>query len=139
MGEAGDTGWTGIAELELATDQAAVAAFAAALGAPAEPGPAEPVPATYAFTVFSHPKVLALLAELAAERSAALVHQAQDFTFHAPLETGRRYAVAVDWKRHPERADRLTLRGRVRGESESAVLQEFRAEIVLFENRERAP
>lgn len=139
MAGAGDTGWTGIAELELATDRATVAAFAAALGAPAEPGPAEPVPATYAFTVFSHPKVLAMLAELAAERAAALVHQAQDFAFHAPLEMDRRYTVAVDWKRHEERADRLTLRGRVRGETEGTFLQEFRAEIVLFENRERAP
>lgn len=137
MGGAGDTGWTGIAELELATDRATVAAFAAALGAPAEPGPAEPVPATYAFTVFSHPKVLAMLAELAAERAAALVHQAQDFVFHAPLQMDRRYTVAVDWKRHEERADRLTLRGRVRGETEGTFLQEFRAEIVLFENREK--
>ncbi|WP_186395215.1 hypothetical protein [Stappia sp. TSB10GB4] len=137
MGGAGDTGWTGIAELELATDRATVAAFAAALGAPAEPGPAEPVPATYAFTVFSHPKVLARLADLAAERAAALVHQAQDFTFHAPLQMDRRYTVAVDWKRHEERADRLTLRGRVRGEREGTFLQEFRAEIVLFENREK--
>ena len=134
MAGAGDTGWTGIAELELATDRAAVAAFAAALGAPAGL-----VPATYAFTVFSHPKVLAMLAELAAERAAALVHQAQDFVFHAPLQTDRRYTVAVDWKRHEERADRLTLRGRVRGETEGTFLQEFRAEIVLFENRERAP
>lgn len=129
--------WTEIAALDLSTARAAVKAFAAALGAPEEP-----VPATFAFTVFSHPSVMETLARLAAERSAVLVHQAQDFVYHGTLEADRHYTVLVDWKPHEGRPDRLTLRGRVQplqGEIAETPLQDFRAEIVLFENREEAP
>lgn len=126
--------WTRIATLDLSTARAQVAAFAAALAAPADP-----VPATYAFTVFSHPDVMATVAGLATERSAVLVHQAQDFVYHGTLEADRHYSVLVDWKPHEGRPDRITLRGRVqhlRGEACETPLQEFRAEIVLFENRQ---
>ncbi|WP_249690331.1 hypothetical protein [Stappia sp. WLB 29] len=129
--------WTEIAALDLSTARAQVRAFAAALGAPEEP-----VPATFAFTVFSHPSVMETLARLAGERSAVLVHQAQDFVYSGELEADRHYTVLVDWKSHEERADRLTLRGRVQdlqGTAGGTPLQEFRAEIVLFENRESAP
>lgn len=129
--------WTTIAALDLSTARAQVRAFAAALSAPEEP-----VPATYAFTVFSHPSVMETLAGLASERSAVLVHQAQDFVYNGELEADRHYTVLVDWKRHEERPDRLTLRGRVQdlqGAADGTPLQEFRAEIVLFENREGAP
>lgn len=129
--------WTEIAALDLSTARAQVRAFAAALGAPEEP-----VPATFAFTVFSHPSVMETLAGLATERSAVLVHQAQDFVYRGTLEADRHYTVLVDWKPHEGRHDRITLRGRVqhlRGDAGDTPLQEFRAEIVLFENREGAP
>ncbi|MBL6430298.1 MAG: hypothetical protein HPM95_00035 [Alphaproteobacteria bacterium] len=67
-----------------------------------------------------------------------LVHQAQAFTYHVPLERNRRYPVALDWHANPDRDDRLVLRGRVR-DDDGTLLQEFTADIVLYVNRKGTP
>ncbi|WP_349361042.1 hypothetical protein [Stappia sp.] len=133
-------GWTPLCVETLETGPAAVDAFAAALAGSARPDPVSPrVPATFAFTVLARPAVVDHLERLARERDAVLVHQAQSFAFAEDLERRCRYTVVIDWQQSPKRADRLTLRGRVHRETADpaaeAALQEFQAEIVLFENR----
>lgn len=125
--------WTLIAEVELATAPDRVAAFAAAVGGTGMEAD-DRVPATFAFTVLSRPEILGALESVAADRSAVLVHQAQQFRYEQALEVGRPYQVAVDWRRNPDRDDRIVVRGRVR-DAAGRHCQEFLADIVLFENR----
>ncbi|SDU17623.1 hypothetical protein [Stappia sp. ES.058] len=127
--------WIALPDAVLDTASAKVDAFARALagGSPAT-FPAGHVPATYAFTVFAGAESGGRIEAIARERGAMLVHQAQAFTYHAPLERDRLYAVSLDWHANPERDDRLVLRGRVH-DGDGPLLQEFTAEIVLFVNR----
>jgi len=136
--------WTPLAVETLDTAPAAVDAFAAALAGPGRPDPVSPrVPATFAFTVLARPAVVTHLERLARGRDAVPVHQAQSFAFAGDLERGCRYTVVIDWQQSPKRSDRLTLRGRVYPETAdpavAPALQDFQAEIVLFENRRESP
>lgn len=125
--------WTPIAEVDLATAPDRVAAFAAAVGGTGlETG--DQVPATFSFTVLSRPEILGALECVAADRRAVLVHQAQQFSYERDLEVDSSYQVAVDWRRNPDRDDRIVVRGRVRDDA-GRHCQEFLADIVLFENR----
>jgi hypothetical protein len=125
--------WTTVAELELSTGRIPVEAFAAAVGGTGRNGGGH-VPATYAFTTLSRPEVLGVLERVAADRKAVLVHQAQQFSYERDLETDRVYRVSIDWRRNPDKDDRIVVRGRVR-DDHGTHFQEFLADIVLFENR----
>jgi hypothetical protein len=130
-----DPDWTALPDAVLDTASDKVSAFARALaGDVAEPDPTDRVPATYAFTVFAGAESGGLIEDIARERGAMLVHQAQAFAYHVPLERDRRYRVALDWHANPDRDDRLVLRGQVRGD-DGTLLQEFTADIVLYVNR----
>jgi hypothetical protein len=127
--------WTALPDAVLDTAADTVDAFARALaGGAAEADTGDQVPATFAFTVFAGAESGGLIEAIARERGAMLVHQAQAFTYHVPLERNRRYPVALDWHANPDRDDRLVLRGRVRDDA-GTLLQEFTADIVLYVNR----
>ena len=135
MSDARAPQWTALPDAVLDTAADRVDAFARALaGGATGTEPSDQVPATFAFTVFAGAESGGLIEEIARERGAMIVHQAQAFTYHVPLERNRRYPVALDWHANPDRDDRLVLRGRVR-DDDGTLLQEFTADIVLYVNR----
>ncbi|MBB99470.1 MAG: hypothetical protein CML67_08025 [Rhodobacteraceae bacterium] len=135
MSDARAPQWTALPDAVLDTAADRVDAFARALAGGGTGTEANGnVPATFAFTVFAGAESGGLIEGIARERGAMLVHQAQAFTYHVPLERNRRYPVALDWHANPDRDDRLVLRGRVR-DDDGTLLQEFTADIVLYVNR----
>uniref|UniRef100_UPI003BAB2746 hypothetical protein n=1 Tax=Stappia sp. TaxID=1870903 RepID=UPI003BAB2746 len=124
------TDWTPLGETRLDTGSARVSQFARALGQEER----DAVPATFAATILSDPALTGPVLALAQARGAAVVHQAQEFRYHSDLQPDMRYEVKLEWLQEPGREDRVAVRGLVRDET-GDLLQEFRADIVFFENR----
>ena len=124
------TDWALLGETRLDTASPRVAAFARALGQQ----DCDTVPATFAATILSDPALTAPVLALAKARGAAVVHQAQEFLYHRDLKRDMRYDVKLEWHQEQGREDRVAVRCLVRDEA-GDLLQEFRADIVFFENR----
>lgn len=124
--------WTPLGATILDTDGERVAAFAQALGQETR----DSVPATFAATLLSAPTLMNAISAIARERGAAIVHLAQEFTYHRGLKRDMRYAVELEWQQDRKHEDRLAVRGLIRDYA-GELLQEFRADIVFFD-RNRA-
>lgn len=120
-----------LGRFEVATGQSEIAAFAAALGAPADG-----VPATFPIVWLSSPKLKAAL-RAAVGADVLPVHESQSFDYVRPLAPGVRYALTAVARRETMPA-RLVVEASVADLSGAAALS-MRAALRLVPLAEAQP
>jgi hypothetical protein len=119
---------TSLGPFQVTTAAKAVEAFSAALGfAPGYAG----VPLTYPIRLLTECEIASAI-EPALPGGIALIHQAQRFISHAPLEVNETYRLDLKLERVQGRHSRLLIRGAITG-ADHRLMQEFLTTLMVLQ------